>query len=76
MGSVTVHFAGGPAHGATRALPAGPDGRPPARWIISHPGTRSEPGPEADHLYERVYHDETGNWIMRFVRSDPIGMTE
>jgi hypothetical protein len=69
-----VHFTGGPAHGAIRELPAEPDGRPPVRWILSQRDTPS--GPELNHLYERGDRDESGKWTMRFVRSDPIGMTE
>ena len=83
MRTVTVRFTGGPAAGLLRDLPVEPDGRPPARWIMTHP----EPaGPDTaatapadagrDHLYERARLDGHGVWTMRFVRSDPLGVTE
>lgn len=77
MTQVTVRFVGGPADGASRPLPADSSGRPPSRWILTAP-TRFE-GAEhvtADHLYERDDHSDPDGWLMRFVRSDPVGMTE
>jgi hypothetical protein len=83
MGSVTVRFTGGPAHGLVRELPADPDGRPPRRWLMGHPvpaggGTAGpvHPGTGPDHLYERARVDGYGTWTMRFVRSDPVGVNE
>ncbi|WP_422771899.1 hypothetical protein ACN28C_01930 [Plantactinospora sp. WMMC1484] len=78
---VSVRFAGGPADGATRQLPAGPGGGPPRRWVLnSRDGHAGQPGPGrpcADHLYElRPGQDADGCWTMAFVRSDPVGMTE
>ncbi|MER7894102.1 hypothetical protein AB0C04_25385 [Micromonospora sp. NPDC048909] len=75
--SVTVRFVGGPAHDLVRELPAGPDGAPPPRWIMRHPrggGGPVEGGP--DHLYERETSDGSGTWTMRFVRTDPLGVSE
>ncbi|MFC7546196.1 hypothetical protein [Plantactinospora sp. GCM10030261] len=68
MSTVSVQFTGGPA-GGPRDLPADPDGRPPARWVVRG---HDVPG---DHLYERVGPD-AGGWTMRFVRTDPMGMTQ
>ncbi|MFC4147823.1 hypothetical protein ACFO0M_16320 [Micromonospora mangrovi] len=77
MGVVRVRFVGGPADELVRELPADPDGRPPERWIVRHPGRQPSPaGDEADHLYERDRRDGYGGWTMRFVRTDPFGATE
>ncbi|MFI7576732.1 hypothetical protein [Micromonospora sp. NPDC049497] len=73
MSEVTVRFVGGPAHDLERALPAEPDGGPPARWILRHPDG-GDPG-LADHLYERA-DSRGGGWTMRFVHTYPVGMTE
>ncbi|MDG4801230.1 hypothetical protein [Micromonospora sp. WMMD980] len=74
MASVRVRFVGGPADGVVRDLPAGPDGAPPARWILRHP---DQPVDDvADHLYERGVRAGSDGWIMSFVRTDPFGATE
>ncbi|RKN48714.1 hypothetical protein D7223_11385 [Micromonospora endolithica] len=70
---MTVRFVGGPAHDLERALPAEPDGGPPARWVLRHPDGQGPVG--ADHLYERA-GAYRGGWTMRFVHTYPIGMTE
>ncbi|MDG4791784.1 hypothetical protein O7626_38880 [Micromonospora sp. WMMD1102] len=74
---VTVRFAGGPADGTARDLPASPGGGPPRRWILSS-GPDGPPGPPGvDHLYElRPGREVDGCPTMVFVRSDPVGMTE
>ncbi|MCX4472844.1 hypothetical protein C5N14_09740 [Micromonospora sp. MW-13] len=74
MTEVTVRFVGGPAHDLVRQVPAGADGAPPQRWVLRHPG--GSPAPAADHLYRRDRPDDTGTWTMRFVRTDPLGMTQ
>ncbi|MEU5553170.1 MULTISPECIES: hypothetical protein [unclassified Micromonospora] len=74
MSEVTVRFVGGPADDLVRALPAGPDGAPPRLWVLRRP--ESAPDPAADHLYARQRPDGTGDWTMRFVRTDPVGVTE
>ncbi|MFI7024526.1 hypothetical protein [Micromonospora sp. NPDC049900] len=74
MSEVTVRFVGGPADDLVRALPAGPDGAPPRLWVLRRP--ESAPDPAADHLYARQRPDGTGGWTMRFVRTDPVGVTE
>ncbi|WP_433393370.1 hypothetical protein [Micromonospora sp. KLBMP9576] len=77
MSEVTVRFVGGPAHDLVRELPAGPDGAPPARWILRHPDAVQTPaagGP--DHLYQREPPVGGGTWTMRFVHTYPVGMTE
>jgi hypothetical protein len=71
---VRVRFVGGPAHDLVRDVPADPDGEPPRRWIMRHPGQPA--GGEADHLYERDHRDGWGTWTMRFVRTEPFGATE
>ncbi|MFC0505914.1 hypothetical protein [Micromonospora costi] len=76
MSEVSVRFVGGPAHDLVRALPADVDGAPPARWIMRHPGGEGATGSGPDHLYERVGPDGTGTWTMRYVRTDPLGVTE
>ncbi|MER5338175.1 hypothetical protein [Micromonospora sp. NPDC002717] len=77
MGEVTVRFVGGPAHDLVRALPAGPDGSPPARWVLRHPdGAEAAGGGGPDHLYEREHAAGGGTWTMRFVHTYPVGMTE
>ncbi|PZF98098.1 hypothetical protein [Micromonospora deserti] len=76
MSEVTVRFVGGPAHDLVRALPAGPDGHPPARWVLRHPEGGPTVAGAPDHLYERGRPDGTGTWTMRFVHSYPVGMTE
>ncbi|SCL35636.1 hypothetical protein GA0070616_5279 [Micromonospora nigra] len=74
MSEVTVRFVGGPAHDLVRAVPAGADGAPPDRWVLRHP--EGPAAPEADHLYERDRPVGEGSWTMRYVRTDPHGMTE
>jgi hypothetical protein len=74
MSEVTVRFVGGPAHDLVRSLPAGPDGAPPRLWVLRRP--QAAPTPAADHLYVRQRPDGSGTWSMRFVRSDPVGVTE
>ncbi|MGK5522926.1 hypothetical protein ACSNN9_26705 [Micromonospora sp. URMC 107] len=77
MSEVTVRFVGGPAHDLVRALPAEPDGTPPAHWILRHPdgaGPATAGGP--DHLYQREHRADGGTWTMRFVHTYPAGMTE
>ncbi|WP_320066228.1 hypothetical protein [Micromonospora sp. RTGN7] len=77
MTEVTVRFVGGPAHDLMREVPAGPDGAPPQRWVLRHPnGSPTPVGGVADHLYQRDRPDDTGMWTMRFVRTDPFGMTQ
>lgn len=77
MGEVTVRFVGGPAHDLVRALPAEPDGSPPARWVLRHPDGTGAAGPGGpDHLYEREHPVAGGAWTMRFVHTYPVGMTE
>lgn len=71
MSTVTVRFVDGPAGGSEHELPADPAGTPPARWVLSE--HQSAPG---DHLYENAGRDGRGTWTMRFVRTDPVGMTE
>ncbi|RIV41337.1 hypothetical protein [Micromonospora radicis] len=73
MSEVTVRFVGGPAHDLIRTLPAGPDGAPPRLWVLRRPA--AAPTPAADHLYARQRPDGTV-WTMRFVRTDPVGVTE
>ncbi|NJP35528.1 hypothetical protein [Micromonospora thermarum] len=77
MSEVTVRFVGGPAHDLVRALPADPDGAPPARWVLRHPdgGGPTVTG-APDHLYERDRPDGSGTWEMRFVHTYPVGMSE
>ncbi|MGW4502114.1 hypothetical protein ACWENR_26320 [Micromonospora sp. NPDC004336] len=75
MGEVTVRFVGGPAHDLVRALPAEPDGAPPARWVLRHPDGAAGPG-GPDHLYEREHPAGGDTWTMRFVHTYPVGMTE
>jgi hypothetical protein len=73
---VTVRFAGGPADGTARELPATPDGGPPRRWVLS---SRDEAtgAPGEDHLYElSPERSATGAWTMAYVRSDRLGMSE
>ncbi|MFU8852486.1 hypothetical protein ACNAW0_16085 [Micromonospora sp. SL1-18] len=70
-----VRFVGGPADDLVRDLPADPDGAPPQRWILRHPD-RPTAGGEADHLYERDRRDGWGTWTMRYVRTEPFGVTE
>jgi len=72
---VRVRFVGGPAHDLVRELPAGPDGAPPPRWLMRHPGRAATPD-EADHLYERDRRDGGGTWTMRYLRTEPFGATE
>ena len=74
MSEVTVRFVGGPANDLVRALPAGPDGTPPRLWVLRRP--EAAPTPAADHLYARHRPDGAGEWTMRFVRTDPVGVTE
>ncbi|MBX7266674.1 hypothetical protein KIF24_11915 [Micromonospora sp. Llam7] len=74
MSEVTVRFVGGPAHDLVRSLPAGPDGTPPRLWVLRR--QQAPPTPAADHLYARQRADEAGVWSMRFVRTDPVGVTE
>ncbi|MBQ1024563.1 hypothetical protein [Micromonospora sp. C95] len=74
MSEVTVRFVGGPAHDLVRSLPAGPDGTPPRLWVLRRP--QEAPTPAADHLYVRERPDSSGTWSMRFVRTDPVGVTE
>ncbi|WP_229402033.1 hypothetical protein [Micromonospora okii] len=77
MAEVTVRFVDGPAGGLVRGVPAGPDGAPPPRWVLRHPeGAAGPVGAGADHLYRRDRRDDTGTWTMRFVRTDPFGVTE
>ncbi|MDW5326474.1 hypothetical protein [Plantactinospora sp. KLBMP9567] len=74
---VTVRFAGGPADGTARDLPAAPGGRPPRRWVLSSSSDGPAEPPGVDHLYElRPQQEADGCWTMAFVRSDPVGMTE
>ncbi|MFV2103237.1 hypothetical protein [Micromonospora sp. LOL_024] len=74
MDEVSVRFVGGPAHDLVRSLPAGPDGAPPRLWVLRRP--QAAPTPVADHLYARQRPDGAGAWSMRFVRTDPVGVTE
>ncbi|MGC5052247.1 hypothetical protein ACLQ2S_12425 [Micromonospora sp. DT48] len=74
MSEVTVRFVGGPAHDLVRSLPAGPDGTPPRLWVLRRP--QEAPTSAADHLYVRQRPDGSGTWSMRFVRTDPVGVTE
>ena len=77
MSEVTVRFVGGPAHDLVRALPAGPDGDPPARWVLRHPDGDPAPGGGGpDHLYSRGRRDGTGVWTMSFVHTYPVGAGE
>ncbi|MEU4681444.1 hypothetical protein [Micromonospora sp. NPDC023737] len=76
MGEVNVRFIGGPAHDLVRALPVGSDGGPPTRWIMRHPRGDEPVGGVAEHLYEREQPDGTGAWTMRYVRTDPLGVSE
>ncbi|GAB3937549.1 hypothetical protein [Micromonospora vulcania] len=76
MSEVTVRFVGGPANGLVRQLPAGPDGAPPQRWIMRHPDGTGPVQAGPDHLYERDQPDDAGGWSMRFVRTDPFGVSE
>ncbi|WP_036375624.1 hypothetical protein [Micromonospora sp. ATCC 39149] len=77
MAEVTVRFVGGPADNLVRRVPAGPDGAPPQVWVLRHPDQAAAPaGAGADHRYRRGRRDDTGTWTMRFVRTDPLGMTE
>lgn len=71
MSTVGVRFEGGPADGELAQLPADADGRPPANWVWAQ---RQDDGQE--HLYESGGRDARGGWMMRFVRSDPVGMVE
>ncbi|MFY1689752.1 hypothetical protein [Plantactinospora sp. WMMB782] len=74
---VTVRFAGGPADGTARDLPAAPGGGPPRRWILSSGPDGPSGPPGVDHLYElRPGREIDGCPTMVFVRSDPVGMTE
>ena len=76
MNTITVRLLGGPADGTTRQLPAGPDGEPPARWILTSRDPGAVPA-ELDHLYQREPEPgPNGTWTMHWVRSDPVGMTE
>ncbi len=70
MRTVSTLFTDGPAGSTRRDLPADLDGVPPARWVLTG---HEVPG---DHLYERVGPDADGGWTMRYVRTDPTGMTE
>ncbi|ASW56129.1 hypothetical protein [Plantactinospora sp. KBS50] len=70
MSGVSTLFIGGPADGVRQDLPADPDGRPPARWVL-----RGHDAP-GDHLYERAGPDPRGGWTMHHVRTDPAGMSE
>ncbi|GEM_PF-5905090 len=73
-GTVRVRFTGGCADGTLRDLPAGPDGLPPARWILTGGGP-ADAG--AGHLYERGPRPGPDDpWPMHWVRTDPVGMTE
>ncbi|MGC4806268.1 hypothetical protein [Micromonospora sp. DT233] len=77
MAGVVVRFVGGPADDQVRDVPAGPDGAPPQRWVLRHPGGSAQPvGAAADHLYARDRPDDTGTWTMRFIRTYPLGMTQ
>ncbi|SCF23851.1 hypothetical protein [Micromonospora mirobrigensis] len=77
MGEVRVRFVGGPADDLVRALPAQPDGGPPAHWVLRHPDGATVPGePGADHLYERDRPGLGAEWTMRFVHSYPMGAGE
>ncbi|SCG74891.1 hypothetical protein [Micromonospora coxensis] len=77
MDEVPVRFVGGPAHGLRRELPADPDGAPPDRWVMRHPGGDPSPaGGGADHLYARERRDGAGVWTMRFVHTYPVGAGE
>ncbi|GAB3142872.1 hypothetical protein GCM10027290_18250 [Micromonospora sonneratiae] len=77
MNHVTVRFLGGPADGAVRDLPTEPDGRPPAHWVLSQHDDADAAGINADHLYERAPDTEQDDtWTMRYVRTDPLGMSE
>ncbi|MFC3502305.1 hypothetical protein ACFOOK_15215 [Micromonospora krabiensis] len=76
MSEVTVRFVGGPAHDLVRDLPAEPDGGPPARWVMRHPRGEGPVQGGPDHLYEREGPDGGGAWTMRFVRTDPLGVSE
>ncbi|MEV0002832.1 hypothetical protein AB0H28_11150 [Micromonospora sp. NPDC050980] len=74
MALARVRFVGGPADGLVRELPAGPDGAPPARWIMRRPDQPADS--VADHLYELGGQAGTDGWTMRFVRTEPFGATE
>ena len=77
MSTVTVRFSGGPADGTIGELPAGPDGGPPDRWIVSRYAEPAGPVAMVDHLYQRDgLADETGVWTMRYLRSDRVGISE
>ncbi|MEH0936137.1 hypothetical protein [Micromonospora psammae] len=77
MAEVTVRFVGGPADDLVRAVPADPDGDPPAHWVMRHPDGGAPPGGAGpDHLYARDRRDGTGVWTMRFVRTYPLGAGE
>lgn len=77
MDTVTVRFSGGPLDGVARDLPAEPGGGPPKRWVVSQRDETVEPATGIDHLYELAGEpDIDGAWTMRYVRSDPLGMTE
>ncbi|MGI5215100.1 hypothetical protein [Plantactinospora sp. CA-290183] len=72
MGTVTVMLRGGPADGAVRELSAGPDGGPPAVWVLEQ--RNSVPGmtPDQDHRYEAEPEPAAdGTWTMTYVRSTP-----
>lgn len=71
-----MRFAGGPADGTVRELPAAPGGGPPRLWILNtRDGAPDLPG--EDHLYELASErSPDGVSMMTFVRSDPVGMTE
>lgn len=76
MGTVRVRFTGGPADGTVADLPAGPDGAPPVRWTLTLSDHPHRTGP-TDHLYQRQPGPAVdGGWTMRWVRADPVGMTE
>ena len=70
MSTVGVRFEGGPADGELVDLPADGAGRPPTNWVWSRRGDWQA------HLYENSGTDAQGGWTMRFVRSDPVGITE
>ncbi|MFJ6198906.1 hypothetical protein [Micromonospora sp. NPDC092111] len=77
MSQVTVRFVGGPAHDLVRALPAGPAGEPPARWVLRHPDAAPAAGGGGpDHLYQRAQPAGDGVWTMSFVHTYPIGAGE
>lgn len=70
---VTVHLIGGPADGAIREVPSGPDGLPPKRWTLTQTNEASDEG-DVEHVYERDGLQDTV-WIMRWVESKPVGMS-